>query len=117
MVRTIGCTVLHWKNKIMATRYHLRSSDLTESAVNAEVLLYRYPDIGEGELDTLIETFKNLPLLDFSILAADERLGAKLDEFYEDHGEKLRAPLTGVVWAATAPIFIVILAMIYIFAN
>ena len=101
----------------MATKFNFKSSDFTERASDAEALLNRYPDVDDRELATLIETFKNLPLLDFGILAADQRMGAKLDAFYEDHGDKLRPPLTGVMWAAAVPVFVVLFALIYTLAN
>jgi hypothetical protein len=97
----------------MASQSYVRPRALSESAATAERLLYRYPDISEGELASLMRTFANLPLLDFGLLAADERLGAKLDAFYADHGDKLRPPLMGVAWAVAVPVLIVAIALIY----
>jgi hypothetical protein len=67
----------------MASLHYSRSRALSDGAVRAEALLKRYPDITEPELASLISTFANLPFLDFGLMAADERLGAKLDEFYD----------------------------------
>lgn len=80
----------------MASRDPSRSRALSPTAAEAETLLARYPDISEEELESLIRKFQHLPLLDFGLLAADERLGRKLDEFYHDHGDKLRPPLWGI---------------------
>ena len=54
-----------------------------------------------------------MPLLDFGLLAADQRLGAKLDAFYADHGDKLRPPLSELTWALAVPALIVAFALIY----
>ncbi|MBT2133651.1 hypothetical protein KK137_04825 [Croceibacterium sp. LX-88] len=97
----------------MATQHFSRSRALSEGAAEAETLLNRYPEISEQELDTMIRTFTHLPLLDFGLLAADERLGGKLDAFYADHGDKLRPPLSGMVWAIAVPVLIVAIALIY----
>lgn len=97
----------------MATQSYHRPRALSESAADAETLLGRYPDINEQELASLIRTFANLPLLDFGALAADERLGARLDAFYADHGDKLRPPMIGVAWAVAVPVLIVAIALIY----
>ena len=97
----------------MASQQYLRSRALSESATEAETLLNRYPNISEQELAILIRTFANLPLLDFGLLAADQRLGAKLDAFYADHGDKLRPPLSELTWALAVPALIVAFALIY----
>ena len=96
----------------MATQHYSRSRELSDGALEAEALLIRYPDLSEQELATLIRTFSHLPLLDFGLMAADERLGAKLDAFYRDHGEKLRPPVSGVIWAMGVPA-VIVLGLIY----
>ena len=85
----------------MASQPYFRSRGLSPRAARAEALLYRYPEISEQELADLIRTFANLPLLDFGLFAADQRLGAKLDAFYADHGEKLR-PSLPLTWSMIA---------------
>ena len=97
----------------MSAVSYFRPRALSEGAIDAQVLLYRYPDVSESELDSLLATFKNLPLLDFGLLAADERLGAKLNEFYADHGDKLRPALFGELTWLIAPIILVLMALIY----
>ena len=96
----------------MASQLYSRSRGLSQGAAEAQTLLKRYPDLTEQELASLIRQFKNLPLLDFGLMSADERLGDRLDEFYRDHGDKLRAPLSGLAWAVSllAVVAIVLLA-------
>jgi len=93
----------------MASQHYLRSRGLSEDAARAESLLNRYPDLSEQELASLIRRFKNLPLLDFGLLAADRQLGDRLDAFYRDHGDKLRAPLSGLAWTMS---FLLVLAIV-----
>ena len=68
----------------MASQPYFRARGLSQDAEQAQALLYRYQDITERELAVLVRTFANLPLLDFGLLAADQRLGAQLDAFYAD---------------------------------
>jgi hypothetical protein len=96
----------------MASQHYLRSRGLSETAAKAESLLNRYPDLSEQELASLIRKFKNLPLLDFGLLAADQQLGDKLDEFYRDHRDKLRAPLSGLSW--TMALFVVLAIVLFV---
>ena len=55
----------------------------------AESLLNRYPNISDGELDTLIEIFPKLPIIDVSLMTADDRLSEKVAEFHQDHRARL----------------------------
>lgn len=70
--------------------------------------------ISDRELAVLVRHFQNLPLLDFGLLAADERLGAKMDVFSADHGDKLRPPLSWTEWAIAAAAVIGIFALVYV---
>jgi hypothetical protein len=97
----------------MASQHYSRSRELSKGAVKAEALLNRYPDLSEQELASLIRTFAHLPLLDFGLMAADERLGEKLDEFYRDHGDKLRAPLSGLSWAISLLAVLAIVLLVW----
>jgi hypothetical protein len=87
----------------MASRIYPRSPNLSDRALEAETLLNRYPDLSRAELSTLIRSFAQLPLLDYGLLAADERLGPKLEAFSNDHEHELRAPVSGLVWAMMVP--------------
>lgn len=89
------------------------SRGLSDQAANAEVLLARYPNITEQELEDLIRTFARLPLLDFGLVAADDRLGAKLDAFYTDHGDRLRTPLEGVAMVLALLAFVTFLGLLH----
>ena len=97
----------------MASLHYSRSRELSHNAAKTETLLNRYPDVSDAELDTLIRSFAKFPLLDFGILAADDRLGPKLDAFYRDHSDKLRPPLSDVVWAVAVPAVIAVAAILY----
>lgn len=97
----------------MASQSFFSPRGLSADAADAQGLLYRYPDISDRELAVLVRHFQNLPLLDFGLLAADERLGAKLDTFYAEHGDKLRHPLSWAEWAIAVAAVIGIFALIY----
>lgn len=96
----------------MASQSYFRSRGLSDEAAKVEALLYRYPDITKQELSILIRTFAYLPLLDFGLLAADERLGAKLDAFYADHGDKLRPPVSWMKWVVAVAFAIGVIVLI-----
>lgn len=100
----------------MATQTYARSPDLSDSALQAETLLNRYPDLTEQELASLIRTFASLPLLDFGLLAADERLGEKLDAFYRDHGDKLRTTPFGLMWSVAIPAVLAFALLLWLVA-
>lgn len=87
--------------------------NLSRSAADAQELVLRYPDISEQELAALIRNFRSLPLLDFGLLAADPKIGRKLDEFYADHGDKLRPALNFVEWLGAATVVAGVFALIY----
>lgn len=97
----------------MASQYYSRSRELSHNAAKAEMLLNRYPNVSEEELSTLIQCFARFPLLDYGIIAADERLGPKLDAFYADHSDKLRPPIADLMWAFAVPAVIVIAVVFY----
>jgi hypothetical protein len=88
---------------------HLSSRSLSQSALDFEALLMRYPVVNEQELDMLICKFANLPPLDFGLLAANEQLGSKFDEFYADQEHKLRPPITP--WTFAIPVLVVVVAL------
>ena len=92
---------------------HFWSRGLSEEAAQAEVLLARYPHISELEVADLIRAFSRLPLLDFGLVAADDRLGPQLDAFYADHGEKLRTPLRRIALVLAWLAFITLAAIMY----
>lgn len=91
----------------MASQHFSRSSGLSRSALRAQALLNRYPDISEQEVAILVRTFAQLPLLDFGLMAADGQLEHKLDAFYRDHTDKLRPRVGGLMWVLTSVAIVV----------
>jgi len=89
---------------MVATQLSPRSRPLSEAALTVESLLSRYPALDARELDTLIETFPRLAILDVGLLSADDRLGPRLDAFQRDHRKRLKPPLGTrmAVWAMLA---------------
>lgn len=76
----------------MASQYYSRSRPPSDMGLKAESLMSRYPDITARELDTLIEIFPRLPILDAGMMAADDRLSANVAAFHKAHGAKLVSP-------------------------
>jgi len=98
----------------MASESYFSPRALSRSVVAVQALLYRYPNISDRELETLIREFKNLPLLDFGLLSADRKLGAKMDEFYADHGDDLSPALSITEWAIATSALICVFAVAYL---
>ena len=73
----------------MATQYFPRSRQPSAVALRAEALIDRYPNLSEIELAELINLMNRLPMLDFGLIAADDRLADRMDAFHRDHGDKL----------------------------
>ena len=98
----------------MATVYD-RPRARSETTLRAEHLLGRYPNLSEPELAELINLFPHVNMVARGMMAADDRLGSKVEEFYRHHGGKLdgswggRTPL--VTFAVLAAIFIAWLAL------
>ncbi|MGZ8335671.1 MAG: hypothetical protein ACXWU1_03305 [Allosphingosinicella sp.] len=80
----------------MATSYD-RLRPRSETALRAEALLDRYPNLSEQELAELINLFPQLSLLDQGLLTADERLSGKLADFHRHHGRKLKTSKADLV--------------------
>ena len=72
-------------------------------ALKAEALIGRYPNLSEQELASLIDIFPYLPILDVGLMTADDRLSEKLAAFHRDHGSKLRAPVSSLMWFLAFP--------------
>lgn len=98
----------------MASQSYFSPRAMSRTASDTRTLLYRYPDISDGELAVLIREFKNLPLLDFGLLSADAKLGAKMDEFYADHGDDLIPALSMTEWAVATSLIIGVFFLIYL---
>ena len=89
-----------------------RSRQPSELTVRFEALLNRYPDLGEQELATMIESFPYLRVLDVGLMTADDRLAEKLEAFHRDHGRKLRAPVASLATFLVFP-FLVALGLLW----
>ena len=72
----------------MATPYD-RARPRSETTLRAEDLLSRYPNLREQELAELINLFPHVNMVARGLMAADDRMGAKVEHFYRDHGDKL----------------------------
>ena len=71
----------------MSTPYS-RARPRSESSLRVEHLLGRYPDLREQELAELVYLFPHLDMISRAMIAADERLGAKAQDFYRSHGAR-----------------------------
>lgn len=92
----------------MSTQIYERSRPPSETTVKAEALLMRYPNLSEEELATLINLFPYIRFLDLGLMASDERLAGKLDDFRRDHGKKLRTPLSSYIAFLAVPTILVV---------
>ena len=72
----------------MATPYD-RARPRSETTLRAEDLLSRYPNLSEQELAELINLFPHVNRVARGLMAADDRMGDKVEHFYRDHGDKL----------------------------
>ncbi|HEV2747039.1 MAG TPA: hypothetical protein VGW34_07040 [Allosphingosinicella sp.] len=72
----------------MATVYD-RARPRSHTTLRAEHLLSRYPNLSEQELAELINLFPHVNMVARGLMAADDRMGTKVEDFYRDHGEKL----------------------------
>ncbi|HEX2813671.1 MAG TPA: hypothetical protein VHO04_13425 [Sphingopyxis sp.] len=90
----------------MATRTYSSFRGASQKTQEAEKLLARYPRLNERELAWLIEIFPALPPIGKAVMAADERLSAKLAAFYRDHSEKLHLPAATLSLSLLLPIMV-----------
>lgn len=92
----------------MATSYD-RTRPRSGTTLRVEVLLSRYPNLSEQELAELINLFPHLNMVARGLMAADDRLSGKVENFYRDHGEELEGPMGGrtpfLAFAALVVIF------------
>ena len=72
----------------MATVYD-RARPRSETTLRVEDLLSRYPNLSEQELAELINLFPHVNMVARGLMAADDRMGSKVETFYRDHGAKL----------------------------
>ena len=72
----------------MSTAYD-RARPRSDATLRVEHLLSRYPNLKEEELAELINLFPHLDMISRGLLAADDRLGDKVGDFYREHGNRL----------------------------
>jgi hypothetical protein len=93
----------------MATAYD-RARPRSQNTLRAEQLLIRYPDLSEKELGELIALFPHLNMIARGLMAADDRIGARVEAFYRDHGDRIDSGVGPgailIAGAALAAIFV-----------
>ena len=80
-----------------------RARPPSRTAVEVEALLDRYPHLSREETARLVGAYPYLPMLDYALITADERLAGKIDAFHRDHGHKLKAPLNRLLAFVAVP--------------
>ena len=74
-----------------------RSRPPSELTLQVEALLSRYPDLGDDELETLVDIFPYLRIVDLGMMTADDELSERLEAFHREHGHRLRAPTSSLL--------------------
>lgn len=98
----------------MATVYD-RARPRSETTLRAEALLSRYPNLSEQELAELINLFPYVKMVARGLMAADDRMGPKFENFYQDHGGKLGGFGGGrTTLIAAAALVVILIGMIFI---
>lgn len=72
----------------MATVYD-RARPRSETTLRAEQLLSRYPELKDKELDELVALFPHLNMVARGLMAADDKIGPRVEAFYRDHGDRI----------------------------
>ncbi len=80
-----------------------RARSPSQTALEVETLLDRYPHLSREEIARLVGAYPYLPMLDYALITADERLAGKIDAFHRDHGHKLRTPLNRLLGFVAMP--------------
>ncbi len=97
----------------MATQIQKRFRPPSETTVEAEALLMRYPNLSEVELATLINLFPYIRILDLGMMTSDDRLAGKLDAFHRDHGKRLRTPGWALIAILAVPAVILVASLLW----
>jgi hypothetical protein len=87
----------------------------SEVARRTEQLLDRYPNLSEQELAELINLFGRLPILEYGLLTADDRLSPKVEAFHRDHGRQVRTSLASVAAVVAVPLVIAVTVLWWTF--
>ena len=99
----------------MATSYD-RLRPRSESALRAQVLLDRYPNLSEQQLAELINLLPSLSWLDQGLMTTDERLSDKFADFHLRHGDKLKAGKLDLVVTLAIPVLLAVFALWWVLA-
>ncbi|MDT9601065.1 hypothetical protein [Sphingosinicella rhizophila] len=95
----------------MATVYD-RARPRSETTLRAEHLLSLYPNLSERDLAELINLFPHVNMVSRGLMAADDRMGSKVEHFYRDHGAKLGSVGGGrTTLIALAALVVIIIGM------
>lgn len=89
----------------MASQLYAHTRHHSDKALEIETLLLRYPDLDTRELETLIELFPRLPMIDVALMTADDRLSDPLAAFHRDHGDKFYTPIRVLMALLAGPLF------------
>ena len=87
----------------MTSRSFSQAMPRSEYVITVEQLLLRYPQINTEELNTLVELFPKMSLLETALMTTDERLSAQLEAFHEDHGHIFHAPVKSMLILLACP--------------
>lgn len=63
-----------------------------EIAGEATELVRRYPDLRTEEVDRLVEIYPRLPMLHLALMASDDQLAPRLEDFQKKHRRRIRTP-------------------------
>lgn len=99
----------------MATS-HNRMRPRSQTTLRVEALLGRYPNLREQELAELINLFPSLNLLDEGLMTSDDYLAGKLKDFHQEHGQKLKTQMSGLIAFVSVPTLLALFILWWIFA-
>ncbi len=95
----------------MATQVYTRSRQPSQTTLRAQALLGRYPNVSEREIAELINLLPYVPMLDYGLMTADDRLSGKLAGFHQDHGHKLKVSRASLMLFMAFPAMVAIGAL------
>lgn len=88
----------------MASQLYAHTRRHSDEAFEIETLLLRYPDLDMRELETLIELFPRLSMIDVALMTVDDRLSDPLAAFHRDHGDKFYTPMRVLMALLAGPL-------------
>ena len=94
-----------------------RSRPLSQTALKIEALPDRYPDLSEQHIEPLIRSYPSLPMVDYAVMTAVERLAARLEAFHRDHGDKLKPPVGEMIAYVAVPALVALGALWWVLSS